>query len=239
MISLMSYFNQFDREEAYGAVMHSLVASRRTDEAHDLFKSLERKETPGIARPGPTCFDASLLACLQTGDWDKALELHEKRTESSVPLTPSGFQGALIASFRRGGRGQALKYAEEMLGSNTELDQACCEVSMKILLRDLVPQSNISDTRGKLRAICEEDSELHSASIALLRSLRIAEAEQKRRVSNALTERELSRRRQKAWREALFHVVDLMKIANEQGKLVSSNTSTKSAKDSAVLPVAS
>lgn len=204
------------REEVYGAVIHSLAVSKRGADARNIFESMSDGDYEDGVLPGTACYDAVLLSFLQEGDWEQALELHGKMKASGISQTPATFQGALIASHKIGELEKAVHAINEALSSEVQLDQSCCELAMRILLRTLFHHKSISETRLKLREICEEDRAVHPSCLDLLRSLRVAEVEEKRLPNNALTAAMVAQRRQKAWRDTLFSLVQFARIVEEQ-----------------------
>jgi pentatricopeptide repeat protein len=211
------------REESYGIVIHSLAVSKRTEEAGELFLSMESGQFRDEISPGRTSFDGRMLAYMEANAWEETLAFHSKMKEAGIPWSPLCFQGVLLASYRLGGRAKALETIEGALESGMKMDHNCCEMSIRIILGDVLKIRNIQQVRTKLRHIGEQNQFLQSSSLNLSRALRSAEVEERRQPTDGLKLHEIVSRRDQAWNSALKHLVLFARaIENEDLEIIAS-----------------
>ena len=214
----------FPREESYGIVIHSLAVSKRTEEAGELFSSMESGQFRDKISPGRTCFDGRILAAVEAQAWEETLAFHAKMKEDGIPWSPLCFQGVLLASFRLGHRAKALEAIEGALESGMKMDHNCFEMSIRLILGDVLKIRNIQEVRTKLRHIGEQNRFLQSSSLNLSRALRAAELEERRQPTNGLKLHEIVSRRDQAWNRALKHLVLFARaIENDDSEIIASS----------------
>ena len=214
----------FHREEAYGTVIHSLAVSKRTEEAGELFLAMDSGQFRDKISPGRTCFDGRMLAYMEANAWEETLAFHSKMKEAGIPWSPLCFQGVLLASFRLGDRAKALEAIEGALVSGMKMDHNCCEISMRIILGDVLKTGNIQQVRTKLRHIGEQNRFLQTPSLNLSRALRAAEVEERRQPTDGLKLHEIVSRRDHAWNSAIKHLVHFARaIENVDSEIIASN----------------
>jgi hypothetical protein len=157
--------------------------------------------------PGLTCYDGRMLAYMEANAWGETLAFHSKMKEAGIPWSPLCFQGVLLASSRLGDRAKALEAIEGALRSGTQMDHYCCELSMRIILGDVLKFGKIDQARTKLRHIGKKNRFLQSTSLNLSRALRAAEVEERRQPTNGLKLHEIVSRRNRTWNSAVQHLV--------------------------------
>lgn len=202
-------------EEAYGAVIHSLAVAKKTEEACELFASMDAGRFGDDVSPGVTCYSARMLAHVEAHEWEEALACHAERKAAGLPWSSASFQDVLLASYRLGHRAKALETIEEALASGVKVDHGCCDLSLQILLGDVLKARSIEQARHQLRKIGEENQDLKKTSLNLSRSLRTAEVEEKRQPTNGLKQNEIASRRDRAWHNALQHLVEFSRAIEQ------------------------
>jgi hypothetical protein len=151
------------REESYGIVIHSLAVSKRTEETGKLFLSMESGQFRDKISHGRTFFDGCMLAYMEANAWEETLQFQSKMKEAGIPWSPLCFQGVLLASHRLGDGAKALEAIEGALESGMKMDHNCCEMSIRIILGDVLKIRNIQQVRTKLRHIGEQNQFLQSS----------------------------------------------------------------------------
>jgi len=121
-----------------------------------------------------------------------------------------------LASYRVGKKEKALEALEEALGSRMAMNYGCCALSLQILLGDVLKTKSIEQARQQLRKIGEKNQELKKTSLNLSRSLRAAEVEEKRQPTKGLKQTEIASRRDRAWNNALQHLVDFARAIEKK-----------------------
>jgi hypothetical protein len=171
--------------------------------------------------PGLTCHDGRMLAYMEANAWEEVLAFHSKMNEAGIPWSPLCFQGVLLASSRLGDRAKALEAIEGALGCGMKMDHYCCELSMRIILGDVLKTGKIDQARSKLRHIGKKNRFLQSTSLNLSRALRAAEVEERRQPTNGLKLHEIVLRRNRAWNSALQHLVYFARAIEKEDEVIS------------------
>lgn len=149
---------------------------------------------------GTSCFNALVLSYVRSEQWESALALYEEMESLGVPLDSSTVQGFLLASYRSGGKGSVISTIEDLLRADTAMGAPSFDLALKMLAPKDVVES--TDRRQTLRAMGEEIPTLRSSTLNLIRSIRIAEVEDRRNPNPNLEMDDIAARRSKAWKDA-------------------------------------
>jgi hypothetical protein len=149
-----------------------------------------------------------MLAHIEVHQWKEALECHSRRKEAGLPYSAASFQDVLLASYRIGHKSKAIEAIEEALKSEMKIDSHCFDLSLQILVGDLLNSKTFEQARQRLREIGEQHEHLKNPGLNLSRSLRTAQVEEKRQPIKALKLHEIAEKKGCAWRTALGHLVE-------------------------------
>ena len=167
----------------FGAVLHCFAASGRFEDAKDLFDFLETEPGRCGFVPGPSCYDAILLAYVRSHKWEDAIEFHSIREQKGIPLTPPAIQGLVLAHHKKAGNAGVLKLLDEFAETETAtIDDSTLRLLIRVLLpTDLAINGADSESfRAKVRNLADDTAcspELRDISIELIRSIYTAKRE--------------------------------------------------------------
>jgi len=204
------------RDEAYGAVIYSYAIAKQFEKARSTLLSMESGEL-GV-RPGPSCYDGFLLACILNRSWEDAITAYKRLKDSGIIPSPIANHGALISTHRLGGRPKTRAFLEDLLSEGGELNHYSSVLAVKIMLPEVVDQGvkTIYELRNELRKIKEKgETPIGKASLNLVRSLRVAELEEERQAGRGLKMSEIEKRRKVAWRGVLEVLLESVKASRE------------------------
>jgi pentatricopeptide repeat protein len=194
--------------------MQSLAAHGRSDEARELFDSMDSRLDEDAVKPGLSCYNALLLSHVRAGEWNDALAVHETMRQSKVTPGPSTIQGLLLASHRIGGKIQVQALLKDLWTAKAKMDRATFQLAMKMLVPGI--NRKTGDVRQAIRSIGEERTELRTVSLDLIKSMRIAEVEQQRKTTSGLSGEDVQQRRDESWRLAMGSLIE---FANTAGSI--------------------
>lgn len=186
----------------------SLAVAKKTEEACELFEAMNSGQFGDDIYPGVSCYNARMLAHVEAHQWDEALACHARRKEAGLPYSAASFQDVLLASYRMGHKAKALEAIKEALESEMKMDHRCCDLSLQLLLGDVLKSKTFEQARHRLREIGEQNQNLKKPALNLSRSLRTAEMEEKRKPIKSLKGYEIAAKREHAWRNALEDLVE-------------------------------
>lgn len=193
-------------DQALGAVIHGFAMAGDHEEAKAFFDSVA-EGTFGVPA-GPACYNGLVLSYVRRHDWEDAMETYSQMKETHVNPDPTTFHGLLIAAHRLGGNAQVIGLLEEIQSSDASISIEGFLYLFKLFFPELKgTYRSIEELRLALRALGDNYVEKKDDVIDLLRALRKVQAEDARETSEALPEKELKKRREKAWSELLNYVI--------------------------------
>lgn len=188
--------------------MAGFVKAGKRDEALQILESMKSGAFGDGVVPGVTVYNAVLLSHVAAGEWSEGLAVYDAIRDLGIAPDKTTTQGLLIASSRLGDKPRTLALARELFESSVSMDKQCYEHCLKILLPKQVRANSVAEVRKKLRKYGIENARFKDVSTSLSRSLRIAEVEEERQVTERLSEIDLNERREKAWRDVLDNMLE-------------------------------
>jgi pentatricopeptide repeat protein len=181
--------------------------AKQLDNARTLFESMESGEV-GV-RPGPASYEGFVLACIRSKEWNEVFRAYQTMKEAGVLPSQVAVQGLLLASYHTGDKEQSRSFIEELLSLGVRWNHESCLLAAKILLPEMVDGNiPLEVFHKKIRESMEYERALAESAIPLTRSLHVALTEEEREPSNALPLHEIEKRRTRAWREVLKHLLE-------------------------------
>jgi len=188
-------------------VIHAYAVAKQPEKAREFVESMKSNSFDDGITPGQHCYDALILAQVRGRAWEEALITFESMKDSGIAPSPPTYYGLLLASFERGGRCRTKSFVEELVGKEAEVNQKGCTFAIKILITDLEQIKTTADMRKALRELGEQDPSMREAALSLSRSLRMAELEEGRQHTKAVSDKDISRRRTEAWQRVLENLI--------------------------------
>lgn len=168
-LTLLSTF----REEDFGALMHGRILSGDFEGAEHLFNSID--DADENISPGPACYNAMILGCIQRSNWEDALLWHDRMLNAGVEPAPSSYSGLLLACFKTGGKAAVIELLNGIMKTEAKVAGETVLVSIQMLLPELDGQQTFDDIRKQIRSMIDEQREPKDLLLSLMRSIRVAE----------------------------------------------------------------
>ena len=167
-------------EHTYAAFITSLAMADQVDEAIRVIDTmLCNGHGDGIV-PGSSSFNSAMLAALKSKRWQQVLDLNKMMVDAGISPDSQSYFAAVLASTRLGDRASALKAAKSALGNELPINHQGLNLLLKALIPNSFGDGSIGSVRGNLRSMGQHNKDLAVAANALSRSLRMAEAEERR-----------------------------------------------------------
>ena len=182
--------------------MHGRVLSGDFEGAEELFDSIDN--TDESISPGPTCYSAMILSCIQRSNWENALLWHDRMLNAGVQPPPSSYSGLLLACFKTGGKTAVIEFLNGILKTEVKVAAETVLVSIQILLPELDGQQTFDDIRKQIRTMIDEQREPKELLLSLMRSIRVAELLENKKSESENIDPEP---RIDSWRNVLFDLV--------------------------------
>ena len=195
-------------EEDFGAVMHGRVLSGDFEGAEELFDSMD--DTDGNVCPGPTCYNAMILGCIQRSNLEDALSWHDRMLNAGIEPSASSYSGLLLAYFKTGGKAAVVELLNGILKTDAKVAGDTVLVAIQILLPELDGEQTFHDIRQRIRSMIDEQREPKDLLLSLMRSIRVAELLEMKNVESANTDSEATIG---SWRTVLS---DLIKVVESE-----------------------
>ena len=167
-------------EHTYAALITSLAMADQVDEAIRVIDTMLCNGYGDGIVPGSSSFNSAMLAALKAKRWQQVLDLNKVMVDAGISPNSQSYFAAVLASTRLGDRASALKAAESALGNELPINHQGLNLLLKALLPSSFGDGSIGSVRGNLRSMGKQNKDLAVAANALSRSLRMAEAEERR-----------------------------------------------------------
>jgi pentatricopeptide repeat protein len=188
--------------------MHCLATNGSSDEAYGLLESMED------GQPGISCYNAILLSHLRSRSWDDAIRLRDRMKASGITPDASTAQGLLLASYGIGGKDQTQICLEDLLDAEVQMGHETFQLASKILLPKK-SNGGSSDVREALRDVADTVPHMRHVALDLIRSIRIAEVDQKRQPSKRQPTKMLHQKRNASWRQVMTYLIAYVKASKD------------------------
>ena len=187
--------------------MHCLARNGNFDEAYGMLEAMDE------VQPGVSCYNAILLAHLRSRSWDDAIQLQARMNESGITPDASTAHGLLLASYGIGGKEQMLTCLKDLVEAEVQMGPEAFHLASKILLPKK-SNGGAADVRGALRDVADTVPQMRSVAVDLIRSMRIAEVDQKRKASKLQPTELLDQKRNASWRQVMTYLISYVKASN-------------------------
>lgn len=189
-------------------MLYSFAVANQPDKARDFMQSMKTGHFGQDFMPGASCYNASILAYIRASAWTDVISTYEGMKESKVKADPTTFNGVLLASFQVGGRAQVHAMAKELFTTGAQIGRESCELTLEILIPEVLAAAGERTIRQQLRVLSEEVPSMTNEYLNLNRALRTAELEEGRKSTNGLSAEDIAKRRDNAWRTVLGNILD-------------------------------
>lgn len=204
-------------DELHSMAVHSFAVTEQLEKAQHYVEQLASNLTGKSKGPGLRTHEALVFASVKCKDWETAMSSYGTMKRLKLQPSPAVCHGLVMSSFQTGGRLGLLGFLNDMIESPGTLNFSGIGLAIKLLMPSIKGTDSIETTRKALRSMAEEKPEIHEAALDLSRSLRIAEVEESRMFSKALSLDEISERKRQAWKQTLR---DLIKLVNLEAALL-------------------
>ena len=229
----MSFLLLFFREEAYAAYIHALAINQKHEEAMDILVTMKKNN---IQPSNASCYQACMVSAMRSKQWKDVLTLFEEMKEDSIPFTSSSLYGLLLASYKQGGIDEVVRSIEnnDILNDRNKsnrltvpIDKNIFRLCMKLFLPQIVNSTKdhmendedyqVDAMRKALRKWGEDNLDLKSDALDLLRNIRMAQLAEKRIPIKLNTKYQLQQQRYKSWINVIKSILKLH--TNKQSQL--------------------
>ena len=181
-----------------------MAAECKYQETEDLFQSIQRGIVDGM-KPTITSYDAILFARVKGKAWDRAISLYKQMKKDGIIPTSRTIKWIIVANNEKGGRKSVISVLKSLLLCNAQFDEGAFRVASETLYKDV--DENLDDFRKTVRQIGELEENLRIPSQDLVRAIRFAEIESKRRKTLQESNYERNHSSEDAWRIATSHLL--------------------------------
>jgi pentatricopeptide repeat protein len=194
-------------EDAYGIVIQGF-APKNPQEALRIFDSIES--------PGPSAYNGLILSQVCSQAWDDVIATFSSLIAAGINPLPTSYHGVLLSYYRKDPE-QARAFLYDIADQKIDLPTGSYKLAASILLglsddSDKEKRLTIDNLRDKIKDMNADNPHVKKATLNVMRSLRMAEQEEKREPSGLLTGEDIRIRRRMAWNEFLLHLVEFSKV---------------------------
>lgn len=199
------------REKDFGAIMRGRVVSGDLQTAEDLFDSLEK--TGGSVPPGPACYHAMVLACIQKNNFEDCLSWYDRMLEVGVEPLPSTYTSFLQASFKTGGKASTVELLGKILQSEATISQETALLTIRMLLPELENKQNFADIRQRIRSMIDDEKRNPDDPLfSFMKLIRTAELEDEK----SRSAKPASTASSDGWRAVLSALIDVIESGSKR-----------------------
>jgi hypothetical protein len=159
-------------------------------EASDIIEKMEKNEYGDDIQPNAHCYQVYMLSSLKHEEWSQVIDCSARMIEMGITLDDTTTRCVLLASSHIG-VDEMLQRVQVLVNNNVQFNletfHLCLECLFPIIYQECTEFPSIHHIRHWFRLLSENHPDLREESITLIKSLRLAEIEDGRKLPSRTT----------------------------------------------------